>query len=708
MTRERVGRLLTLLFLYTALTILFTYPLVWFLATHHVGEDGGDARIYLWNLWWVDKAVTELHANPFETDFIFYPLGIGLSLHTLGFFQGLLFIPLKFVLGEVTAANAIVMWTFVASAVGMYALARYLGASSFGAFLAGMAFAFCPYRIARLSGHYDLLGTEWIPFYVLVFLKLVQQDKPSRLLIVVAAGLAAACGYTALTYLVFLALWTLLYLIWETVRDGGAFRNPLAGRRVVAVCSVGLLTAALLTPLLVQIGIDLSSWNYPAYPGSDRYGADIAAYGVPGPQPNLLGEALGQRFDPNLTESSVFPGYLVLLGIVAALASQSVRRRYGLWILAAGVFFVLSLGDTLKLGGWESGIPLPFALLRQIPLLDQLRAPSRFSLLVILSAAVLLAVVWSSWMQHFKRASWQILLTVAAAGTLIAEYLAVPIPVFAADVAPIYHELAADHEDYTVVEIPGIEQVPGRTMYHQTVHGKRILIGTTARVPREKMDYYFGLPLIRPLIDLRRGRIPLTPELIEQQRSDAPRVASFLDLRCFIIDDAYAKRGVVDFLQQVLPVDRVQEDGERVVLRVRHEELPSPAAFIDAGSGDSRMYFESGWSRPEQAEGQRFRWSNETRSTLLLRRPTEAVREVILTIAPLESTAGSPLGVIARMDGMDLGSATLPSGWSELRLALPERHRPIERLLLVWSDARRASEDDPRRLAARVSAIAFE
>ena len=95
MTRQRVGRLLTLLFFYTALTILFTYPLVWFLGTHHVGQDGGDARIYLWNLWWVDQAVTELHANPFETDFIFYPLGIGLSLHTLGFFQGLLFIPLN-------------------------------------------------------------------------------------------------------------------------------------------------------------------------------------------------------------------------------------------------------------------------------------------------------------------------------------------------------------------------------------------------------------------------------------------------------------------------------------------------------------------------------------------------------------------------------------------------------------------------------------
>jgi hypothetical protein len=703
MTAKRVGAALTLLFLYLALAVLFTYPLAWFFGTHHVGEEGGDARVYLWNLWWVDKALTELHTNPFETDFIFYPLGIGLSLHTLGFTQGLLFIPMKWLLGAVAAANAVVLWTFVASALGMYALARHLGASSLGAFLAGMAFAFCPYRLARLAGHYDLLSTEWIPLYALVFLKAIRGDKRAWALVLGAAALAAACGYATLTYLVFLALWTFSYLLWE------ALRGKRPSRLVGAAAGIALLTVALLLPLLTQVREDLTSWSYPTYPGSDRYGANLAAYVVPGPQQNLLGESWGRRFDRNLTESTVFPGYLMLAMLIVAVAQSSLRRHFGFWMVAAGIFLLLSLGDTLKVGGWGSGIPLPFALLRQLPLLDQMRAPSRFSILFVFCGAAVLAATWSSWMERIPRRAWRVLLTASASGILVAEYLAIPVPVFGAAVASVYHELADDNEDYTVVEIPGIEQVAGRIMYHQTVHGKRILIGTTARVPSEKMDYYFGLPLIRPLVDLRRGRISLTPELVEEQRKDALEVATFLDLRYFIIDQAYVQRGVVDFLEQVLPTERFREDEARVVLRVRAGSLPALPDVIDPGSSESRMYFESGWSRPEEAEGRRFRWADAPRSTILLRRPTEGVRHVVLTIAPLETGADSALEVAARLDVTDLGSTTLASGWTELRLTLPERReKDIERLLLRWSKVRRASEADPRRLTARISRISFE
>jgi hypothetical protein len=701
MSGKRVGAGLALVFLYSGLTVLFTYPLVWFFATHHVGEVGGDARVYLWNMWWVDKVLTELHTDPFETDFIFYPLGIGLSLHTLGFAQGLAFVPLKLLLGEVAAANSIVALTFVVSALGMYALARYLGASTLGSFLAGMAFAFCPSRLARLAGHYDLLGTEWIPLYALVFLKALREEKLGARLLVGAAALAAVCGYTSLTYLAFLALFSGVYLTWEI-----ALRPRRAGSLLTRFASITLMTSVLLLPLLFQLHRDLSSWHYPPYPGSDRYGADLAAYAVPGPRQNLLGDSLGRSFDTNLTEATIFPGYAFLLVLAGALASQRVRRDYAFWIVAAGVFFLLSLGSSLKIAGREPGIPLPFALFQELPLLDQLRAPSRLSVVFMLCAAVLLAVTWSAWMERIRQPERRLLLSGALATIMIAEHLAIPIPVFKAGVAPVYRKIAAEKEDFTVVEIPGVEQVPGRLMYHQTVHGKRILIGTAARVPPEKMAYYFGLPLIRPLVDLRKGKIPLSAELIEKQKELAPRVAGFLSLRYFIVERAFVKRGVLDFLERVLPLERSYEDEERVALRVREDELPAAAWNMDAGAEDSRMYFESGWSRPEEAEGRRFRWANEMRSTVLLKRPEDGVRQVVLDIAALESTQ---LQVDARLDGASLGGTTLSSGWNEIRWTLPaQRAREIERLVLRWSGLRRASDEDPRQLAARVASIRFE
>src|SRR5207244_3071164 len=88
----------------------------------------------------------------------------------------------------------------------------------------------------------------------------------------------------------------------------------------------------------------------------------------------------------------------------------------------------------------------------------------------------------------------------------------------------IFARVASEPGDFTVVEIPGIDQVPGRIMYDQTIHGKRIFIGTVARVPVEKMSYYFGLPLVRPLVDLRKGRLDVGAGLLARERlGDAGR-----------------------------------------------------------------------------------------------------------------------------------------------------------------------------------------
>jgi len=122
--RARRARTACLLALgYVALTCLFTYPLVLELGTHHVGEPRGDAKGYLWNYWWTKTALSR-GTSPFETDAIFHPIGIGLAFHTLGFLQGVEFAPLSFVVGEVAAANLVVLWTFPASALAAYALAR--------------------------------------------------------------------------------------------------------------------------------------------------------------------------------------------------------------------------------------------------------------------------------------------------------------------------------------------------------------------------------------------------------------------------------------------------------------------------------------------------------------------------------------------------------------------------------------------------------
>ena len=655
---------------YVALTALFTWPLPYFFFTHHVGESGGDARIYLWNLWWVRKALVDLHANPLRTDYIFYPVGIGLALHTLALLHGVLFVPLSALLGGVAAANSIVCATFVASALAAYALCRRLGASPEGAFLAGLAFGFCPYRLARLAGHYDLLSTEWMPLYALAFLALMDAGSTRAGLALLTGAAAAACGYTNLSYLIFLAFFSLLYAAWVAATCRPRLR-PIAARLAL----VGLIAAGLLLPLAIEAARDLTSWRYLPYPGTARYVADLAAYVRPGPAQTVLGPRIGRAFDRDLTDTTVFPGYVLLGAGIAVLARGRARRGLGFWILLGACAFVLSLGPSLRVGGRDLGWPLPFAVLPHVPVLQHLRAPSRFSILVVLALAVLLAAGWTAWLARVRRPSARLLLTAAVAAVMVAEYLAVPVPLFQAGASDVFARVAREPGDFTVVEVPGIDQAPGRIMYDQTIHGKRIFIGTAARVPVEKTSYYFGLPLVRPLVDLRKGRVELDAGLLARERDAAPRVARFLALRYVVVEHAFADRGVVDFLEQVLPVARVDDDGERLLLRVSPEALPPLPWRIDAGAPESRMYFETGWSVPEDTGGRPTRSPSGPRSTILYRRPSADVRRLVLEIA-----GGSEL------------SWPLPAGPADV----------VERLELTWAAA------PPPALPPRVAALRFE
>jgi len=656
---------------YVALTALFTWPLPYFFFTHHVGESGGDARIYIWNLWWVRKALVDLHTTPLRTDYIFYPVGIGLALHTLALLHGVVFVPLSAVLGGVGAANLIVCATFVASALAAYALCRRLGAGPEGSFLAGVAFGFCPYRLARLAGHYDLLSTEWIPLYALVFIVLMEAGSARLGLALLAGATAAACGYTNLSYLIFLALFSVLYGVWAV-----ATRRQRLGPVALRGALVGLTAAALLLPLAIEAARDLTSWRYLPYPGTQRYVADLAAYVRPGPAQTLLGPRIGRAFDRDLTDTTVFPGYVLLAGGVAAIVDRRARRGLGFWLLLGSCAFVLSLGPSLRVAGRDLGLPLPFAAFPHVPLLQHMRAASRFSILVVLALAVMLAAGATAWLARVRHAPLRWALTVAVATLMVAEYLAVPVPLFQAGAPAIYDRVAAEPGDFTVVEIPGIDQMPGRIMYDQTIHGKRIFIGTAARVPVEKLSYYFGLPLVRPLVDLRKGRLELDAGLLAREREAAPRVARFLALRYVVVEHAFADRGVVDFLAQVLPVTRIDDDGERMLLRVAPEDLPPLPWRIQAGAPESRMHFESGWEAPADVDGVLTRSPSGPRSTILYRRPSAEARRLVLEVA-----------------GGSERSWPLPAGPADV----------VERLEITW-----AAAAPPPAVRLQVAALRFE
>ena len=116
---SRFRRHLTVLAIYTLLSLLLTLPLALRLTTHVPG-DGIDDPALAWNLWWLKHSLIDRQINPFASQWMFYPIGINLAFYTLTIWNGLLSIPLQTAFSVVVASNLLLLSSFVLSGYGAY------------------------------------------------------------------------------------------------------------------------------------------------------------------------------------------------------------------------------------------------------------------------------------------------------------------------------------------------------------------------------------------------------------------------------------------------------------------------------------------------------------------------------------------------------------------------------------------------------------
>src|SRR5262249_9511055 len=94
-----------------------------------------------------------------------HPLALAYSEHFLP--QALVVWPVYAATGNpLLCYNLVFLSTFVLSAVAMFLFARDLTGSAAAAWIAGLAFAFTPYRIASIP-HLQVLSSAWMPLTLL-------------------------------------------------------------------------------------------------------------------------------------------------------------------------------------------------------------------------------------------------------------------------------------------------------------------------------------------------------------------------------------------------------------------------------------------------------------------------------------------------------------------------------------------------------------
>jgi hypothetical protein len=247
----------------------------------------------------------------------------------------------------VLAYNLLFLSTFVLSGLGMFLLVRELTKHPLAAFVAGLAFAFAPYRLAQLS-HLQVLSAQWMPFALYGFRRYFETRRRMPLmggtLALVIQNLS--CGY----YLLFFAPFAGAYVVYEIAsrhlwKQWRVWRTWLLAGTAVVVCTLPFL----LPYLEVRKGGDVGVRD----PGEvAMFSADTHAF-VQAPGASYLwGERLTGLMRP---EGEGFPGLVIaglaLVGLVwglrAAIIGARANRREddAPWRqVATGILAVLWIG----------------------------------------------------------------------------------------------------------------------------------------------------------------------------------------------------------------------------------------------------------------------------------------------------------------------------------------------------------------------------
>ena len=317
--------------LYAVIALAMTWPLAAGLL-RDIPWDLGDSVLNAWILQWgADHWLRFLGGDlgAFRGYFnanIFYPepLALAYSEHLTA--QVLQILPVYALTGNIVLSyNLLFLSTFVLSGLGTFLLVRELTGSARAGFVAGLLYAFAPYRIGQFS-HLQVLSSQWMPFALYGFRRYFDTRRAWPL-----AGAALAlvlqnwsCGY----FLLYFSPFAAAYVIYE-IADRGLWKDLTMWASLGAAATLVLgATVPLLMPYLA-----LREHGFDARPFEEvmRFSADVYSYLTAHGAQSFWG-AIARAFPKPEGDlfPSVIPVLLALVGIGAhARVTWAVTRTRG-------------------------------------------------------------------------------------------------------------------------------------------------------------------------------------------------------------------------------------------------------------------------------------------------------------------------------------------------------------------------------------------
>ncbi|HKB11150.1 MAG TPA: hypothetical protein VKD69_10860 [Vicinamibacterales bacterium] len=458
--REQRRRTFAAAALFAALTLIATYPIARAPGSYAFFSHA-DAQLNMWILAWDAHALAHDPKNLFNAN-IFSP-----EKRTLAYSETLLgympiAAPVLWLHGSPALAfNAVLLFSFVASAFAMYLLARHLTGRHWPSIVAGIVYAFVPYRFAHVP-QIQLESMEWMPLAFLCLHLYIERRrvKYAAALAAVIAMQALCCMYYAIFLGIALGVATPLLLLMDPQP-----RRLGAAATLAAAAALAALAAAPIATEYLRVH---------RAEGLERTIDEVAQRSAV-PQTYLSSPArLHQRLWAGAQEHPrdyLFPGVVMLLlaaigivgGTVAPAAIRGAEPSERRWLPVILVYGTVALlGVTASFGPQGiAGISVYKLVYAAGPLVHGIRQVSRFAVLAIFAASVLAAIgatMIEAAARRFGTVAIAAVACVAFLEVLVAPVRAdrpggdalVPVP----PVPPVYEWLAQQPGRFAILELP--------------------------------------------------------------------------------------------------------------------------------------------------------------------------------------------------------------------------------------------------------------
>lgn len=480
---------------------------------------GGDSWFFMWNAWYIGENI--FSPGFFTTDHIMFPAGARLYFQTFSWPNTILVELLNGLTGSmIFSYNLVLLSTFVVAGLSAFLLVRYLFQDVRVALIAGLIFAFAPYRMARALGQMNLLSVHWLPLYALFLFKTVDETGwKNPLLAALFGSLTFLSSYIIGLYT---AIFSLIYAIYISFRHLGG-EEVVEKATVYRILAVALTALIFVSPLLSPL---LTGLSYDGRADVEVKSVEAMDYILPGVFQSTYSAASWFPSQDYLSlKRAAFLGFAVIAFSATSLFAD--YRYKGFWLSSTSLFFLLSLGTDTLIGEIVFSLPV-FSFIRNS---NRLSVMVFFSLLLPASYGIALLM---------DRLDDIYLKDVALAALILLvalEFSMYPYPSkepFIEDSTHgFYEDLSSRDFNGSILDIPYRQDSLRKNMYWQTVHNRKIVGGEPSRDLGGGFDYSQ-----RPALDdLRRLNY-------DRFANDSADLANFLqenDVHYIIVHRRYAE-----------------------------------------------------------------------------------------------------------------------------------------------------------------------